>query len=50
MKGKIRELFYSFLALFLYGCAFAAAVFLSILLIPVLIVTMLVIAIREMIL
>lgn len=49
MKKKIRELFYSFLALFLFSCVFAAAVFLSILLIPVLIVTIGVIAIKEMI-
>ena len=49
MKEKIRELFYSFLALFLFSCAFAAAVLLSILLIPVLIVTLFVIAVREII-
>lgn len=48
MKAKVRELFYSFLALFLSGCVFAAAVFISILLIPLLIVTVSVIAIMEM--
>jgi hypothetical protein len=49
MKNKIIESCFAFLALFLFACGFAAAVFIGMMLMPVAFVSVFVLAIREII-
>lgn len=49
MKNKIIEACFIFLALFLFACGFAAAVFMGMMLMPVAFVAVFVLAIREII-
>lgn len=47
MKNKVQEAFFSFLAFYLFACGIAAIVLMGLLLIPLLIITLFALAIRE---
>jgi ABC-type nickel/cobalt efflux system permease component RcnA len=49
MKNRVAEAFFSLLALYLISCGIAAAIFLGMLLVPVVFVALFVLAVRQLI-